>query len=79
MPAFSTAAMKCILKPQFDTYQDTILKYLPVQLTLCILETPKQVLFSEDPDEMLYFAAFIRVYTVCKGKKDLQYKEYNFF
>ena len=24
---------------------------------------------SEDPDEMLHF---IRVYTVCKGKKDLQ-------
>ena len=31
---------------------------------------------SEDPDEMLHF---IRVYTVCKGKKDLQTKENNIF
>ena len=30
---------------------------------------------SIDPDEMLHF---IRVYTVCKVKKDLQTKEYNF-
>ena len=30
----------------------------------------------EDPDEMLHF---IRVYTVCKGKKDLKTKEYNIF
>ena len=27
---------------------------------------------SEDPDEMLHF---IGVYTVCKGKKDLQARE----
>ena len=33
----------------------------------------------EDPDEMQHNAAFIRVYTVCKGKKDLQRKEYIFF
>ena len=26
---------------------------------------------SEDPDEMRHNAAFHRVYTVCKGKKDL--------
>ena len=31
---------------------------------------------SEDSDEMLHF---IRVFTVCKGKKDLQTKKYNFF
>ena len=31
---------------------------------------------SGDPDEMLHF---IKVYTVCKGKKDLQTKEYNIF
>ena len=31
---------------------------------------------SEDPDEMPHF---IRVYTVCEGKKDLQMKKYNFF
>ena len=34
---------------------------------------------SEDPDEMQHNALFIRVYTVCKGKKDLQRKEYIFF
>ena len=40
---------------------------------------------SEDQDEMPHYAAcyfmrhFIRVYTVCKGKKDLQTKEYNIF
>ena len=31
---------------------------------------------SEDPDEMLHF---IRVFTVCKGKNDLQTKEYIIF
>ena len=31
---------------------------------------------SEDPDEMQHF---IRVYTVCKGKNDLQTKKYNSF
>ena len=36
---------------------------------------------SEDPDEMQHndMLHFIKVYTVCKGKKDLQTKEYNIF
>ena len=35
---------------------------------------------SEDPDEMHHNVLhFIRVCTVCKGKKDLQTKEYNIF
>ena len=34
---------------------------------------------SEDPDEMPIMLHFIRVYTVCKGKNDLQTKEYNIF
>ena len=35
---------------------------------------------SVDPDEVQHYAAFPSwVYTVCKGKKDLQTKEYNFF
>ena len=33
--------------------------------------------YSGDRDEMQHNAAFIRVYTVCKGKKVLQTKEYN--
>ena len=32
--------------------------YLKGWLTLCILETPKWVLLSEDPDEMQHYAAF---------------------
>ena len=34
---------------------------------------------SEDPDEYSKMLHFIRVYTVCKGKKDLQTNEYNIF
>ena len=35
---------------------------------------------SEDPDEMQHnMLHFIRVYTVCKGKTDLQTKGYNTF
>ena len=45
-------------------------------LTLCIQETPKRVLLQTVKTQMLHF---IRVYTVCKGKKDLQTKEHNTF
>ena len=34
---------------------------------------------SEDPDEMQHNAAFHQGFTVCKGRKDLQTKEYNKF
>ena len=34
---------------------------------------------GEEPDEMLHNAAFIRVYTVCIYKIDIQTKEYIFF
>ena len=34
---------------------------------------------SEDPDERLHYMAYIRVNTVCYGKKDLQTKKYNIF
>ena len=34
---------------------------------------------SDDPDEMPHNVTFIRIYTVCNGKNDLQKKEYNIF
>ena len=50
-------------------------------LTLCILETPKRVLLQTVKTQMKssIMLHFIRVYTVCKGKKDLQAIEYNIF
>ena len=45
-------------------------------------ETPQMDTFtnSEDPEEMPHIMwHFIRVYTVCKGKKDLQTKTQYFF
>ena len=39
-------------------------------LTLCILETPKQVLLQTVKCSIMLH--FIRVYTVCKGEKDNQ-------
>ena len=51
------------------------------RLTLCIRETPKQVLLQtvKHPDECGIMLHFIKVHTVWKGKKDLQTKEYNIF
>ena len=45
----------------------------------CIRETPKQVLLQIVKTLMKYsiMQHFIRIYTVCKDKKDLQAKEYN--
>ena len=37
-------------------------------LTRCLRYSPKQVLYSEDPDEMPHIAVFIRVYTVYQDK-----------
>ena len=50
-------------------------------LTLCILETPKRVLLQTVKTQMKcpIKLHFIRVYTVCDGKKDLQIKKYNIF
>ena len=50
-------------------------------LTLCIVETPKRVLLQTVNTQMKcsMMLHFIRVYTVCKGEKDLQAKEYNIF
>ena len=50
-------------------------------LTLCIPETNKQVILQTVKIQMKckIMLHFIRVYTVCKGKKDLQTKEYNIF
>ena len=50
-------------------------------LTLCIREAPKWVLLQTVKTEMKcsIMLHLIRVYTVCKGKKDLQTKEYNIF
>ena len=47
-----------------------------VCLTLCIRETPKRVLLQIVKTQMKcsIMLHFIRVYTVCKGKKDLQTK-----
>ena len=52
-----------------------------LNLTLCILETPEQVLLQTVKIQMKcsIMLHFIRVFTVCKGKKDLQTKEYNIF
>ena len=47
-------------------------------LTLCIRETPKWVLLQTVKTHMkCSMLHFIRVYTVCKGIKDFQTKEYN--
>ena len=48
-------------------------------LTLCIRETHKRVLLQTVKTKMKcsIMLHFIRVYTVCKGQKDLQTKEYN--
>ena len=47
-----------------------------IQLTLCIQETPKQVLLLTVKTWMKcsIILHFIRIYTVCKGKKDLRQK-----
>ena len=49
--------------------------------THCIQETPKRVLLQTVKTQMKCskMLHFIGVYTVWKGKKDLQTKEYNFF
>ena len=48
------------------------------RLTLCIRETHKRVLLQTMKTQMKCSKKlhFIRVYTVCKGKKDLETKEY---
>ena len=50
-------------------------------LTLCIRETPKRVFLQTVKTQMKCSLVlhFIRVYTVCKVKKDLQTKEYTIF
>ena len=47
-----------------------------VKLTLCIRETPKGVRLQtmKTQTECSIMLHFIRVYTVCKGDKDLQTK-----
>ena len=54
---------------------------LMVLLTLCVLETPKRVLLQTVKTQIKcsIMLHFIRVYTVCKGKKDLKTKKYIFF
>ena len=48
---------------------------------LYIRETPKRVLLQTVKTQMKcrIMRHFIRVYPVCKGRKDLQTKEYNIF
>ena len=50
-------------------------------LTNSIPETPEQVLLQTVKTQMKcsIMLHFIRVYTVCNGKKDFQTKEYNSF
>ena len=50
-------------------------------LTLCIQEPPKHVLLQTVKNQIKCYIMrhFSRVYTVCKGKNDLQTKEYNFY
>ena len=57
------------------------LKTVLVSLTLCIFEIPKRELLQTVKTQMKcsIMLHFIRVYTVCKGKKDLETKEYNIF
>ena len=61
---------------QADTDQFNLLYYTDY-LTLCIQETTKGVLLQMVKTQMKYSTMlhFIRVYTVCKGKKDLQTNE----
>ena len=51
------------------------------RLTLCIPEPHNGVLLKTVKTQMKcsIMLHFIWVYTVCKGKKDLQTKEYNIF
>ena len=49
-------------------------------LTLCIRGIPKQVLLQTVKTQVkCLMPYFIRIYTDCKGKKDLQTKECNIF
>ena len=50
-----------------------------VKLTLCICETLKRVLLQTVKTQMKcsIMLHFIRLYTVCQGKKDLKTKIYN--
>ena len=75
--AFKTLLQgKCV-----DLHNDEFLLIPVIYLTLCILETPKRILLQTVKTQMKCSIVlhFIRVHTVCKCKKDLQTKEYNFF
>ena len=50
-------------------------------LSLCIREILKPILLQSVKTKMKcsIMLHFIRVYTICKGKEDLQAKEYNIF
>ena len=52
-----------------------------IPLTLCNRQFPKPVLLQTVKTQMKCsrMLHFIRVYTVCEGKKDLQTKEYTIF
>ena len=58
-----------------------IVTSLIVMLTLCIRETPKRVLLQTVKTQMKcsIMLHFIRVYTVCKGKKRFSDKRIHFF
>ena len=70
--AYMILYRQCVLEPNFLSN---------IHLTLCIWETPKRVLLQTMNTQMKYSIMLnvIRVYTVCKGKNDLQTKETIYF
>ena len=70
-----------IIFPEYTKIERYAKTSLACSLNLCIGETPKKVLLQTVKTQMKCRLVwhFIRVYTVCKGKKDLQTKEYNIF
>ena len=73
--------MPCLEKAKIPQRKQHFAKISMMEssLPLCIRETPKQVLLQKVKTQMKcsIMLHFISVYTICKGKKDLQTKEYN--
>ena len=77
---FCSFIYSLIIKPH-HAQMPVLYKTYPSFITLCIRETPKGVLLHTVKTQMKCskMLHFIRVYTVCKGKKDLQTKKYILF
>ena len=74
-------ARNCMLTEMWQSFLLDIGSNIALFLNLCIRETPKRVSLQTVKTMMKcsIMLHFIWVYTVCKGKKDPQTKEYNIF